>query len=97
MGERKPRPAETTLLRPLLNEARQLLLLLLGQLRTATRGLFQRHPFDAVAEKLVDVSLDLRDRQLEDDRRLRGVLIMHDGKDRQNEFTQPQITELLCS
>jgi len=67
-----------------------------GQLRRATRRLFEDDAPHAVTEKLVDVSLDLCDRQLQHNRRLLGLLIVGDGEDRENEFREAQITEFLC-
>jgi len=66
-----------------------------GQLRTATGGRFEGHATHAGAEELVDITFDLGDRQVEDNRCLRSLLIVDDGADRQNKFGETQITELV--
>jgi len=66
-----------------------------GQFWTTTQRLFEGHAPHAVAEKLVDISFDLCDRQLQHECRLLCLLIVGDGEHRQDEFDEAQITEAL--
>jgi hypothetical protein len=66
-----------------------------GQLARATWRGFESDAAHAIAEELVDIMLDLRERQVQHLSRLGGVLIMSHGTDGENEFDQTEIAALL--